>query len=57
MNSFGIRIRHEVLQNWLLSDRTVESAIEAFPTAAFDPEFNQNYHAEIQAAFQHQFSH
>ena len=30
---------------------------DAFSTAAFDPEFTQNYHAEIQAAFQHQFSH
>ena len=57
INSFGIRIRHEVLQNWLLSDTSVETALEAFPTAAFDPEFTQNYHAEIQAAFQHQFSH
>jgi NAD(P)H-nitrite reductase large subunit len=57
INSFGIRIRHEVLQDWLLSDTTVETALENFPAATFDPEFTQNYQSEIQAAFQHQFSH
>ena len=57
INSFGIRIRHEVLQDWLLSDTTVETALENFPAATFDPEFTQNYQPEIQAAFQHQFSH
>jgi NAD(P)H-nitrite reductase large subunit len=57
INSFGIRIRHEVLQDWLLSDTTVETALENFPVATFDPEFTQNYQPEIQAAFQHQFSH
>jgi NAD(P)H-nitrite reductase large subunit len=57
INSFGIRIRHEVLQDWLLTDTTVETALENFPAATFDPEFTQNYQPEIQAAFQHQFSH
>jgi NAD(P)H-nitrite reductase large subunit len=57
INSFGIRIRHEVMHNWLLSDTTVETALENFPAATFDPEFTQNYQPEIQAAFQHQFSH
>lgn len=57
INSFGIRIRHEVLQDWLLSDTTVETALENFPAATFDPEFTQNYQPEIQVAFQHQFSH
>jgi NAD(P)H-nitrite reductase large subunit len=57
INSFGIRIRHEVMHNWLLSDTTVETALENFPVATFDPEFTQNYQPEIQAAFQHQFSH
>lgn len=57
INSFGIRIRHEVLQDWLLSDTTVETALENFPATTFDPEFTQNYQPEIQAAFQHQFSH
>ena len=57
INSFGIRIRHEVLQDWLLSDTTVETALENFPATTFDPEFTKNYQPEIQAAFQHQFSH
>jgi NAD(P)H-nitrite reductase large subunit len=57
INSFGIRIRHEVMHDWLLSDTTVETALENFPAATFDPEFTQNYQPEIQAAFQHQFSH
>ena len=57
INSFGIRIRHEVMHDWLLSDTTVETALENFPATTFDPEFTKNYQPEIQAAFQHQFSH
>ena len=51
INTFGIRMRHEVFDTWLTESRTIAEVIRDLPKAVFDPEFYRNYHLEIQKAF------
>lgn len=51
INTFGIRMRHEVFDTWLTENRTITEVIRDLPKAVFDPEFFRNYHPEIQKAF------
>lgn len=52
INTFGIRMRHEVFDAWLSQKKSIDFVIEHLSEAMFDPEFYKNYTAEIQKALQ-----
>lgn len=47
VNAFGIRIRHEVLDQWLNEGRTIEFVLENLKKANFDPEFFKRHESEV----------
>ncbi|MCU0434042.1 MAG: FAD-dependent oxidoreductase [Bacteroidia bacterium] len=51
INVFGIRLRHEMFDQWLREGRTVSHAIEHLADANFDPEFYRTFEHEIARAF------
>lgn len=51
INTFGIRMRHEVFDRWLQENRNVNYVIEYLKDANFDPEFYKNYENEIVSTF------
>lgn len=55
INTFGIRLRHELFDQWLREERTVEYVLEHLASANFDPEFYRHYEAEVIARFNQQF--
>ena len=52
INTFGIRLRHEVMESWLNDQKTIDEVIEKLEVAHFDPEFYKRYYTAIQKAFQ-----
>ena len=51
INTFGIRMRHEIFDKWLTEKRSVDFVIENLSEANFDPELYKHYEAEIRNAF------
>lgn len=51
INVFGIRMRHEIFNRWLLEKRNVEHIMSHLSVANFDPEFFKTYEAEIIGAW------
>lgn len=51
INTFGIRMRHEVFDRWLTEERIVDFVIEHLSKANFDPEFYKRYEKDIQSHF------
>ena len=49
INTFGIRMRHEVFNQWLNEKISIEQVIEQLDKAQFDPEFYKSYVNEIQS--------
>ncbi|NNK31084.1 MAG: NAD(P)/FAD-dependent oxidoreductase, partial [Flavobacteriaceae bacterium] len=47
INTFGIRMRHEVFDNWLNEERSIDHVMEFLADANFDPEFYQDYEKQI----------
>ncbi|QAA81673.1 NAD(P)/FAD-dependent oxidoreductase [Aequorivita sp. H23M31] len=47
INTFGIRMKHEVFNRWLNQKRSVDYVIENLREANFDPEFFKKYEKEI----------
>lgn len=56
INTFGIRMRHEVFDQWLNEKVTVETVIDQLAKANFDPEFYPQYEPQIRAQWQNQFA-
>lgn len=54
INTFGIRMRHEVFDLWLTEKRDVDYVMEHLPEANFDPEFYKHFEKDILNAFQKQ---
>ena len=52
INTFGIRMRHEVFDQWLTEKRDIDFVIANLSRANFDPEFYKKYEREIQESFQ-----
>lgn len=52
INTYGIRMRHEVFDKWLSENRTVDFVVKNLQKANFDPEFYRKYDKEIQADFE-----
>ncbi|HET8810220.1 MAG TPA: FAD-dependent oxidoreductase [Flavobacteriaceae bacterium] len=51
INTFGIRMRHEVLDRWLTEGKTVDFVVENLAEANFDPEFYRRFEKEIKNSF------
>jgi NAD(P)H-nitrite reductase large subunit len=51
VNTFGIRMRHEVWNDWLRSEATIQNVVGHLDKANFDPEFYKRYENEIITAY------
>ncbi|WP_411028919.1 NAD(P)/FAD-dependent oxidoreductase [Spongiimicrobium sp. 3-5] len=51
INTFGIRMRHEIFDRWLTESRSVDHVMEFLKDANFDPEFYENYEKDIISKF------
>ena len=51
INTFGIRMRHEIFDRWLTEKRKVTHVMEYIRDANFDPEFYSQYESDIVAKF------
>ena len=54
INTFGIRMRHNIWQNWLANNCTLKYVLQNLRDANFDPEFYRHYEKDIIAAFNKQ---
>ncbi|MCR9181348.1 MAG: NAD(P)/FAD-dependent oxidoreductase [Flavobacteriaceae bacterium] len=54
INTFGIRMRHEVFDRWLTEKHTVDEIIENLEQAHFDPEFYKRYEKHIKEQFKNE---
>ena len=51
INTFGIRMRHEIFDRWLTENKSLEHVLEYLKNANFDPEFYNLYEKDIVAKF------
>jgi NADPH-dependent 2,4-dienoyl-CoA reductase/sulfur reductase-like enzyme len=51
INTFGIRMRHEIFDTWLTENQTIAHVLEYLADANFDPEFYKLHEPEIVAKF------
>jgi NADPH-dependent 2,4-dienoyl-CoA reductase/sulfur reductase-like enzyme len=51
INTFGIRMRHEIFDRWLTEKRTINYVLEYLKDANFDPEFYKKYEDQIVAKY------
>ena len=51
INSFGIRLRHEVFEQWLIEKKTSDFIVNNMTKAFFDSEFFKDYSQDIQTAY------
>ena len=54
INTFGIRMRHAVVDRWLTEKRPIDEVVQRLGEANFDPEFYTRYEPMVQSAFQTQ---
>ncbi|MGZ0016254.1 NAD(P)/FAD-dependent oxidoreductase [Yeosuana sp. AK3] len=54
INTFGIRMRHEIFNTWLNEKRTIDYVINHLSDANFDPEFYKHYEQDILKAYSNQ---
>ncbi|AEH00491.1 NAD(P)/FAD-dependent oxidoreductase [Lacinutrix sp. 5H-3-7-4] len=54
INTFGIRMRHEVFNRWLTEERDIDYVIKNLATANFDPEFFSHFEKDIIQAYNQQ---
>lgn len=47
INTFGIRMRHEIFNRWLDQNKTIDYVLEHLEIAHFDPEFYKTYYPEV----------
>jgi len=55
VNTFGIRMRHNIWQNWLANNCTLKYVLQNLRDANFDPEFFKRYEQDIISAFNKQY--
>ncbi|MBC6995857.1 FAD/NAD(P)-binding oxidoreductase [Neolewinella lacunae] len=53
-NLMGIRYRHEVCEKWIKEGKHVEEVLQQLGMANFDPEFYEQYEAEVVALYNQQ---
>ena len=54
INTFGIRMRHEIFDKWLNEGKDVDYVIENLHETNFDPEFFKHFETSIHASFNKQ---
>ena len=54
INTFGIRMKHEVFDKWLTEKRDVDYVMENLAKANFDPEFYKAFERDMQSAYKNQ---
>jgi len=54
INTFGIRMRHDVFDTWLTEKRDIDYVINNLSKANFDPEFYSKFEKEILSAYNNQ---
>lgn len=54
INTFGIRLRHEVFDKWLKEGKTIQYVLKHLKKANFDPEFFKRHEKEIAQLFNEQ---
>lgn len=52
INTFGLRLRHEVINNWLNEKKSILDVLQQLEKANFDPEFFKSYEKDIFKSFQ-----
>lgn len=55
VNSFGIRLRHHVMDQWLQDGKTIEHMLAYFKDVNFDPELYHSIIDEVIQAYEEQF--
>lgn len=55
INTFGIRLRHEIFDGWLSEKRTIDFVMEHLRDANFDPEFYKNFESQIVSKYNSDF--
>ncbi len=55
INTFGIRMRHEIFDRWLTEGQSVDHVLEYLKDANFDPEFYAQYESQIVSKFNSDF--
>ena len=56
INTFGIRMRHEIVDRWLTDGKSIDHVMAHLRDANFDPEFYATYEAAIIAKYNEQFN-
>lgn len=56
MNTFGIRLRHEIFDNWLTEQRNMEFVIQNMRMANFDPEFFRPFEQDLIDSYNQKFN-
>lgn len=51
INTFGIRLRHDVFDKWLSEKRNLDYVINHLEVANFDPEFYKRFENQIKASY------
>ncbi len=55
INTFGIRLRHEIFDRWLNEKRAIDFVMEHLIDANFDPEFYKNFESQIVSKYNTDF--
>lgn len=56
VNSFGLRLRHEILDRWLAEEKNIDEVMEHLADANFNTEFYNNYEHDIVASYNNQYN-
>ncbi|MGB0933110.1 MAG: NAD(P)/FAD-dependent oxidoreductase [Lishizhenia sp.] len=56
VNTFGIRMRHEVFDNWLTQKESIETILRNLRSANFDPEFYKHFEKEVLEGYNKKFN-
>lgn len=56
INTFGIRMRHEVFNKWLTQKKDIEFVLQHLKDANFDPEFYKQYETQILSRYNAEFN-
>lgn len=55
INTFGIRLRHEIFDRWLSENKTIVFVMEHLRDANFDPEFYKSFEPQIVSKYNSDF--
>lgn len=56
INTFGIRMRHELFDVWLNTNKSIDYVLQYLATANFDPEFYRTFEQEIVLSYNQEFN-